>query len=102
MKVIKRELRGIQHQEMVQVDGSPESAQPQEVVKEQVQVDESPGAQQLCSPVQLEQGDHPSAAQPLPSAQEPQGGNGIHVQPQRQPIQGVMAPNMEPKPTDPA
>lgn len=101
MKVIKRELRGIQHQEMVQVDGSPEGAHPQEVVKEQVQLDESPGAQQLCSPVQLEQGDHPSAAQLLPSAQEPQGGNGIHVQPQRQPVQGVMAPNMEPNPTDP-
>ncbi|XP_064290150.1 uncharacterized protein LOC135308724 isoform X3 [Passer domesticus] len=99
MKVIKRELCRSWHQEVVQVDGSPEGAQPQEVVQEHIQEDESPeGAQQICSPVQLEQGDHPSAAQLPPSAQEPQGGNDIHVHPQSQPVQEDMAPNMGPQP----
>ncbi|TRZ25006.1 hypothetical protein HGM15179_002111 [Zosterops borbonicus] len=102
MKVIKRELCRSQHQEVVEVDGSPEGVQPQEVVQEHVQVDESPeGTQQLSSPVQLEKEDQPSAAQLLPSAQEPQGGNDIHVHPQRQPVQGGMAPNMGPQATDP-
>ncbi|XP_039561875.1 glutenin, high molecular weight subunit PW212-like isoform X2 [Passer montanus] len=99
MKVIKRELCRSWHQEVVQVDGSPEGAQPQEVVQEHIQEDESPEeAQQICSPVQLEQGDHPSAAQLLPSAQEPQGGNDIHVHPQSQPVQEDTAPNMGPQP----
>lgn len=102
MKVIKRELCRSQHQEVVEVDGSPEGVQPQEVVQEHDQVDESPeGTQQLSSPVQLEQEDQPSAAQLLPSAQEPQGGNDIHVHLQRQPVQGGMAPNMGPQATDP-
>ncbi|XP_068048092.1 uncharacterized protein [Anomalospiza imberbis] len=101
MKVIKQELCRSRHQGVVQVDGSPEGAQPQEVVQEPVQVDESPEeTQQICSSVQLEQGDHPSAEQLLPSAQEPQGGNDIHVRPQRQPVQGGMAPNMGPQPTE--
>ncbi|XP_066170335.1 uncharacterized protein [Sylvia atricapilla] len=102
MKVIKQELCRSQHQEVVQVDGSPEGAQPHEVVQEHVQVDVSPeGTPQLSSPVQLEQGDHPSAAQLLPSAQEPQEENDTHVHPQRQAVQGDMAPNMGPQPTDP-
>ncbi|XP_071273550.1 involucrin-like isoform X2 [Agelaius tricolor] len=101
MKVIKRELCRSWHQEVVQVDGSPEGAQPQDVVQEHIQVDESPeGTQQICSPVQQEQQDHPSAAQLVPSAQEPQGGNDIHVHPQRQPGQGGTAPNMGPQPTE--
>uniref|UniRef100_A0A8C3R8W3 A-kinase anchor protein 7-like phosphoesterase domain-containing protein n=1 Tax=Cyanoderma ruficeps TaxID=181631 RepID=A0A8C3R8W3_9PASS len=102
MKVIKQELCRSRHQEVVQVDGSPEGAQPQDMVQEQVQIDESPeGTEQLSLPVQLEQEDHPSAAQLLPSAQEPQGGNDTHVHPQRQPVQGGMAPNVGPQPTDP-
>lgn len=79
---MKRELCRSWHQEVVQVDESPE------------------GTQQFCSPpVQLEQGHHPSAAQLLPSAQEPQEGNDIHVHPQ--PEQGGMTPNMGPQPTGP-
>lgn len=102
MKVVKQDLCRSQHQEVVSVDESPEGAQPQEVVQKHVQVDESPeGTQQLSSPEQLEQGDHPSAAQLLPSAQEPQGGNDTPVHPQRQPEQGGMAPNMGPQPTEP-
>ncbi|XP_037982845.1 uncharacterized protein LOC119696958 [Motacilla alba alba] len=101
MKMIKQELCRSWHQEVVQVDGSPERAQPQEVVQEHVQVDESPEEiQQICSPVQLEQGDHPSAVQLPPSAQELQGGNGIHVHPQRQPVQEGIAPNMGPQATE--
>ncbi|CAN8184102.1 unnamed protein product [Coccothraustes coccothraustes] len=102
MKVIKRELCRSWHQEVVQVDGSPEGAQPQEVVQEHVQVDESPeGTQQICSSVQQEQGDHSSAAaQLLPSAQEPQGGDDIDVHPQRQPVQEGTAPNMGPQTTE--
>lgn len=99
--MIKRELCRSRRQEVVQVDGSPEGAQPQEVVQEHVQADESPeGAQQICSPVQLDQGDHPSAAQQMASAQGPQGGNDIHVHPQGQPVQGGMAPNVGPQPTE--
>ncbi|XP_056341666.1 uncharacterized protein LOC130250236 [Oenanthe melanoleuca] len=99
MKVIKQELSRNWHQEMVQADGSPEGAQPQEVAQEHVQVDESPeGTRQLCSPVQPEQGDHPSAAQLLPPAQEPQGGIDIHVHPQGQPVQGGMAPKVGAQP----
>ncbi|XP_023777047.1 zinc finger protein 853-like isoform X2 [Cyanistes caeruleus] len=102
MMVIKQELHGSRDQEVVQVDGSPDGAQPQEVVQEHIQVDESPeGTQQLCSPVQLEQGDHPSAAQLLPTAQETQGRNDIHVHPQSQPVQGGMAPNTGAQPADP-
>ncbi|XP_064559548.1 zinc finger protein 853-like isoform X3 [Zonotrichia leucophrys gambelii] len=100
MKVIKRELCRSWVQEMVQVDGSPEGAQPQEMVQEPVQVDESPEGTQQISPVQQEQEDHSSAAQLPPSAQEPQGGNDIHVRPQRQPGQGGTAPNMGPQPTE--
>ncbi|RLW13162.1 hypothetical protein DV515_00000169, partial [Chloebia gouldiae] len=101
MNVIKRELCRSLCQEVVQVDGSPEGAQPQEVVQEHSQADESPeGAQQICSPVQLDQGDHPSAAQQLASAEGLQGGNDIHVHPQRQPVQGGMAPSMAPQPTE--
>lgn len=100
--MIKQELCRSWHQEAVQVDGSPEGTQPQEVVQEHVQVDVSPeGTQQRSSAVQLEQEDHPSAAQLLPSAQEPQGGNDSHVHPQRQPVQEGMAPNMGSQPTDP-
>lgn len=100
MKVIKREICRRWHQELVQVDGSPEEAQPQEVVQEHIQVDESPeGTRQICSPVQQEQENQPSAAQLLPSAQEPQGRNDIHVHPQRQPGQGGTVPNMGPHPT---
>ncbi|XP_057891063.1 zinc finger protein 853-like isoform X2 [Melospiza georgiana] len=100
MKVIKRELCRSWHHEMVQVDGSPEGAQPQEVVQEPIQVDESPEGTQQISPVQQEQEDHSSAVQLLPSAQEPQGGNDIHVHPQRQPGQGGTAPDMGPQPTE--
>ncbi|XP_063022528.1 cyclic nucleotide-gated cation channel beta-1-like [Melospiza melodia melodia] len=102
MKVIKRELCRSWHREMVQVDGSPEGAQPQEVVQEPIQVDESPEGTQQISPVQQEQEDHSSAAQLLPSAQEPQGGNDIHVHPQRRPGQGGTAPDMGPQPTESA
>ncbi|KAJ7414019.1 hypothetical protein WISP_86750 [Willisornis vidua] len=89
MNVIKRELCRSRHQEIVQ---------------EQVQVDGSPErAQQLCSPGQLEQGgDHFLAAEPLPPAQQPQGGNDIHVQPQGQAVQGCMAPDTGPQQTDQA
>ncbi|XP_016151583.1 PREDICTED: uncharacterized protein LOC101806472 [Ficedula albicollis] len=101
MKVIKQEFSRNWHQEGVQVDGSPEGTQPQEVAQEHVQVDESPeGTQQLCSPVQPEQGDHPSAAQLLPPAQEPQGGIDIHVHPQGQPVQGGTAPNTGAQPAE--
>ncbi|KAL2308484.1 hypothetical protein Nmel_001525, partial [Mimus melanotis] len=101
MKVIKRELSRNWHQEVIQVDGSPEGAQPQEVVQEHLQVDESPeGTRQLCSPVQLEQGDHPSTSQLPPPTPEPQGGIDIPVHPQRQPVQGGMAPDTGLQPTD--
>lgn len=97
----RMELSRNWHQEVFQGDRSPEGAQPQEAAQEHVQGDESPeGTQQLSPPVQLEQGDHPSAAQLLPSAQELQGGIDIHVHPQGQPVQGGMAPNMGPQPAD--
>lgn len=87
MKVVKRRLCRSRHQEIVQ---------------EQVQVDESPeGAQQLLSPVQLEQGgDHLSAAQPLPPGQQPQGGDNVQVQLQRQTTRGGTALNMGPQQMD--
>lgn len=101
LQCYRMELSRNWHQEVVQVDGSPEGAQPQELVQEHVQGDESPErTQQLCSPVQLEQGNHPSSAQLLPSAQEQQGGIDIHVHPQGQPVQGGMAPNTGPQPAD--
>lgn len=87
MKVLKQELCRSGHQETVQ---------------EQVQVDESPeGAQQHCSPIQLGQGgDHLSAAQLLPPGQQPQGGDDVHEQLQRQTVRGGIAPNMGPQQMD--
>ncbi|XP_075599118.1 uncharacterized protein LOC142600266 [Balearica regulorum gibbericeps] len=83
MKVIKRELCRSRHQEMVQVDESPE------------------GAQQLCSPVQLGQGgDHISGPQLLPPDQQARRGDDVRVQLQRQTAGGHMAPNMGPQQTD--
>lgn len=72
--MVKRELCGSRHREMVQ---------------EQVEVNDSPeGAQQQGSPAQLRQGDH------LPAAQQPQGGDDVHTQLQRQTACGGTAPNM--------
>ncbi|PKU46958.1 involucrin-like [Limosa lapponica baueri] len=70
------------------------------MAQKQVQVDESPeGEQQLFSPVQLEQGGdhHLSAAQPLPPGQQPQGGDNVYGQLQRQTARGGMAPGMGPQ-----
>ncbi|CAM9268362.1 unnamed protein product [Bubo scandiacus] len=86
MKVVKREWCRSRHQEMVQ---------------EQLQVDEYPeGAQQFHSPVQLGKEDHSSTAQLLSPDQQPQGGNNVHVQLQRQTAREGMAPNMGPQQTD--
>lgn len=84
MKVVKRELYRSRHQEMVQ---------------KQVQVDESPeGAQHLCSPIQFGQGqDHLSAAQMLPSGQQPQEGDNVHVQLPRQAVRRGMTLNVGPQ-----
>ena len=83
--MVKRELCRSKHQKMV---------------REQGQVDESPdGAQQLCSPVELGQGgDHPSAAQP--PGQQPQGGENVRLQLQRQTVQEGTVPNMGPQQMD--